>query len=241
MKTAVKTFPTFATANQTVFTPPGGYNQYGLSVFVDGKLLSPNAYTATDGVNIVLNVGLAEATPFQSVSLQPFEVQDPLNAITFNAQPPSYYRNADNLNSGTVPDDRLPARIRKGVPNTPSNSFNALKENGDYLVAYDAAGAPASPSGVQEPFWTRVVATMDGKQVMQTATQHLTGNNTKRRLVRTMKDEVWTNWYDDSILTVDDANDRIIYKPGSNILMTLNRTSGTMILRGDLQAGQTAL
>ena len=60
-----------ATSGQTTFNIVGGYQQGYVDVFLNGVLLVPSDYTATDGLTVVLGSGAALNDEFQALSYQP--------------------------------------------------------------------------------------------------------------------------------------------------------------------------
>lgn len=70
MRTSKSRYDVTTTANQTLFKPTNGYNPFGLDVFIDGRLIRPAQYQATDGVNIIMNVPQQAGLAFTSISLQ---------------------------------------------------------------------------------------------------------------------------------------------------------------------------
>lgn len=60
--------PIVATAGQTSFTVPGGYDSGYLIVTVNGIVIPPSDYTATDGSTVVLSVALTAGDEFGGVA-----------------------------------------------------------------------------------------------------------------------------------------------------------------------------
>jgi hypothetical protein len=60
-----------ATSGQTTFNIVGGYQQGYVDVFLNGVLLVPSDYTATDGLTVVLASAAALNDEFQALSYQP--------------------------------------------------------------------------------------------------------------------------------------------------------------------------
>jgi len=67
-----------ATASQTTFNITGGYVIGYVDVFLNGVLLTPSDYTATDGLTVVLNTGASASDEFQAVSYQPVSIANVL-------------------------------------------------------------------------------------------------------------------------------------------------------------------
>ena len=63
-----------ATASQTTFTITGGYVIGYVDVFLNGVLLTPSDYTASNGLTVVLNTGASASDEFQAVSYQPISL-----------------------------------------------------------------------------------------------------------------------------------------------------------------------
>ena len=60
-----------ATSSQTTFNITGGYVVGYVDVFLNGVLLTPIDYTASDGLTVVLATGAALNDEFQALSYQP--------------------------------------------------------------------------------------------------------------------------------------------------------------------------
>ena len=60
-----------ATASQTTFNITGGYVIGYVDVFLNGVLLTPSDYTASNGLTVVLNTGASASDEFQAISYQP--------------------------------------------------------------------------------------------------------------------------------------------------------------------------
>jgi hypothetical protein len=65
-----------ATSGQTTFNIVGGYQQGYVDVFLNGVLLVPSDYTATDGLTVVLASAAALNDEFQALSYQPVAMVD---------------------------------------------------------------------------------------------------------------------------------------------------------------------
>jgi len=63
-----------ATASQTTFNITGGYVIGYVDVFLNGVLLTPSDYTASNGLTVVLNSGASASDEFQAVSYQPISL-----------------------------------------------------------------------------------------------------------------------------------------------------------------------
>ena len=63
-----------ATASQTTFNITGGYVIGYVDVFLNGVLLTPSDYTASNGLTVVLNTGASASDEFQAVSYQPISL-----------------------------------------------------------------------------------------------------------------------------------------------------------------------
>jgi len=63
-----------ATASQTTFNITGGYVIGYVDVFLNGVLLTPDDYTASNGLTVVLTVGAAASDEFQAISYQPISL-----------------------------------------------------------------------------------------------------------------------------------------------------------------------
>ena len=63
-----------ATASQTTFNISGGYVIGYVDVFLNGVLLTPSDYTASNGLTVVLNTGASASDEFQAVSYQPISL-----------------------------------------------------------------------------------------------------------------------------------------------------------------------
>ena len=67
---------TIATSGQTSFTITGGYVVGYVDVYLNGVLLYPSDYTATNGTDVVLASGAALNDEFQAISYQPVAIAD---------------------------------------------------------------------------------------------------------------------------------------------------------------------
>lgn len=65
-----------ATAGQTTFNILGGYVVGYVDVYLNGSLLTPSDYTATDGLTVVLGSAAALNDEFQALSYQPVSILD---------------------------------------------------------------------------------------------------------------------------------------------------------------------
>jgi hypothetical protein len=63
-----------ATASQTTFNITGGYVIGYVDVFLNGVLLTPSDYTASNGLTVVLNTGASASDEFQAISYQPISL-----------------------------------------------------------------------------------------------------------------------------------------------------------------------
>jgi len=62
---------TIATAGQTTFNITGGYVVGYVDVFLNGVLLTPSDYTASNGLTVILTSAAALNDEFQALSYQP--------------------------------------------------------------------------------------------------------------------------------------------------------------------------
>jgi len=67
-----------ATASQTTFNITGGYIVGYVDVYLNGVLLTPSDYTATDGLTVVLGTGATASDEFQAISYQPVSLTNVL-------------------------------------------------------------------------------------------------------------------------------------------------------------------
>lgn len=65
-----------ATAGQTTFNITGGYIVGYVDVYLNGVLLAPTDYTATDTLTVVLTSGASLNDEFQALSYQPVSLAD---------------------------------------------------------------------------------------------------------------------------------------------------------------------
>lgn len=69
-----------ATAGQTTFSITGGYVLGYVDVFLNGVLLAPSDYTASDGLTVVLNTAAALSDQFEALSYQTISFTEALQA-----------------------------------------------------------------------------------------------------------------------------------------------------------------
>lgn len=72
---------TTATAGQTTFSITGGYIVGYVDVFLNGVLLAPSDYTASDGLTVVLNTGAALNDQFEALSYQTLSFTEALQSF----------------------------------------------------------------------------------------------------------------------------------------------------------------
>ena len=65
-----------ATSSQTTFNITGGYVVGYVDVYLNGLLLAPSTYTATNGTTVVLNTGATAGDKFQALAYQPISFID---------------------------------------------------------------------------------------------------------------------------------------------------------------------
>ena len=69
-----------ASASQTTFRPSGGYVVGYIDVRINGSELLTSDYTATDGINVVLNVACNAGDEFRSIAYWPVNIVDTVNS-----------------------------------------------------------------------------------------------------------------------------------------------------------------
>ena len=69
-----------ASASQTTFQPSGGYIVGYIDIVINGVRLLNTDFTASDGINVVLNVACAANDEFQSTAYWPVNIVDTINS-----------------------------------------------------------------------------------------------------------------------------------------------------------------
>jgi hypothetical protein len=69
-----------ASASQTTFQPSGGYIVGYIDVVLNGSQLSNTDFTASDGINVVLNVACNANDEFRSIAYWPVNIVDTINS-----------------------------------------------------------------------------------------------------------------------------------------------------------------
>jgi len=79
-QTVISVTTATATSGQTTFNISGGYVVGYVDVYLNGLLLAPTAYTATDGLTVVLGTGATAGDKFHALAYQPVSFVDALKA-----------------------------------------------------------------------------------------------------------------------------------------------------------------
>jgi hypothetical protein len=112
-----------------------------------------------------------------------------LDAALLEGQAPSFYRNAGNMNAGTLPDPRLPARV--GTVAATVTDWNNAVENGWYM----ASGAANAPEGGAVWFMGTAHA-HNTNWVTQTVHLFTADGSVDTRTYRRAKNNgTWESWY----------------------------------------------
>lgn len=158
-----------------------------------GKKLDAASYTAADVLAKLKTVGGAGSG---------------VDADLLDGQDSAFYRSASNLNAGTVPDARLPARLG-GVAATISD-WNAATSNGWYMAS-DAINAPEA-SG-----WFIGLVENHGAVGWCTQTVHAFASDMAADTKTWRRDQnigTWGSWYR---LRLSEEEQRAIYLNASNL------------------------
>ncbi|KPN64250.1 hypothetical protein SAMN04488527_101251 [Aliiroseovarius crassostreae] len=109
------------------------------------------------------------------------------NADKLSGQHGSYYRDASNLNAGTVPDARLPARL--GPYAQLITDWDDISECGGFK-GYNAANSPGTD------WWLGTAVAHDDKWITVTAHQFTGDSSADTKAMRREKNGgVWGAWY----------------------------------------------
>lgn len=150
-----------ASAGQTTFNITGGYVVGYVDVFLNGVLLNPTDYTATDGLTVVLDTGAALDDEFQAVSYQPIALTDTYRKAESDAR---YQPTATGTPDGTkfLGDDNswqsivIPSVSPSAVSdqaNTSTGYFDLPAGNTDERPGSPAAGMVRFNTEIGEPEW----------------------------------------------------------------------------------------
>jgi len=91
-----------ATAGQTTFSITGGYVLGYVDVFLNGVLLAPSDYTASDGLTVVLNSAAALNDQFEALSYQTISFTEALQASNNLSDVANVTTARSNLGLGTA-------------------------------------------------------------------------------------------------------------------------------------------
>jgi len=216
-----------ASSNQTSFSGSDNnsatlsYSVDNLQVVLNGIVLDPGDFTATNGTAVVLAAGAA--------------ANDLLNVYAFKSFTVSEL-NANNLNDGTIPDARFPATLPAISGANLTNLDAADLASGTVPTARLGSGTASSSTFLAGDQTFKTITVPAGTTINNNANNRLiTGSGTANTLEGEASltfDGTNLDLPDDKKIRLGTGNDLEIYHDGSNSYIKENGT-GDLIIRAE--------